>query len=363
MSMEKKDIQIYGAGLSGLVSAINLVRNGYNITVYEKEKKIGGSTKCTPSNHMTPANIKKMQEYIGIKIETCFSKLDEFRGYISKKKFLFSTKNLYVVERGRRESSLDNFLYNIALKEGVNFKFLYQLTCDKINDIPKNSIIATGGYSKLVKCLKIPFITFKQFETYKKTDLGNITIAYFGDYSSDYGYLSAKNGTVSAQLSGSINLSRQKLNRFIEIVKETENITLKDWSFIISHFPKKVQLYRNFAGKKFVLAGDISGFLDPFFGFGINGALISGKIASLNFTNKQKALEEFKKFSSYMNKNLLLHTFYWHLPFKNYIRTQIMKYQKNQFRSFKRSIPGFTDKDWLKIVSCEKFNNSKSVQK
>lgn len=41
--MAVKDLQIYGAGLSGLVSAINLVRGGYDVTVYEKEKKIGGT--------------------------------------------------------------------------------------------------------------------------------------------------------------------------------------------------------------------------------------------------------------------------------------------------------------------------------
>ena len=35
-----KKIDIYGAGLSGLTAAINLVKDGYNLTVYEKEKKL-----------------------------------------------------------------------------------------------------------------------------------------------------------------------------------------------------------------------------------------------------------------------------------------------------------------------------------
>ena len=216
--MTTKDIQVYGAGLSGLVAAINLVRDGYNVTVYEKENRIGGSTKCHPSNHMTPMHIQKMQKYIGIKIESCFSKLDAFRGYIGPKKFLFSTKNLYVVERGPRESSLDYHLYKIALNEGVNFKFSQPLTKEKLRDISENSIIATAGYSQLVSSLDLPYITFKQFDAHMNADLGNITIAYFGDYTSDYGYISGKNGIISAQLSGSSNLAEENLKRFTNLI-------------------------------------------------------------------------------------------------------------------------------------------------
>jgi len=348
--MTIKNIQIYGAGLSGLVAAINLARSGFFVTVFEKEKTIGGSAKCHPSNHMTPINIKEIQKYIGIKIESCFSKLDKFIGYIGSKKYIFSTKNLYVVERGPRESSLDYFLYDIAQKEGVNFEFSKPLTKENLKNIPENSIIATSGYSKLVSNLNLPYISYKQYETHKNIDIGNITIAYFGKYSSDYGYIAGKNGMISAQLSGSLNLAQKNLNKFIDLVKETENIKLNNWSSIVSQFPKKVRLFTKFAGKKFVLAGDVAGFLDPFFGFGINGALISGKIAAISQISMKKALQEFKQFKSSLNKNLLLHTLYWHLPFKNFIRSQVIKFQDKQFLPISRSIPGFLDEDWLKII-------------
>ena len=107
--MALKNIEIYGAGLSGLVSAITLAKNEYNVIVYEKEKNIGGTLKCHPSVHMTPVHLQKMQEYIGIEIESCFSELDDFRGYIGNDKYEFSTENLYVVERGPRKTSLDYF--------------------------------------------------------------------------------------------------------------------------------------------------------------------------------------------------------------------------------------------------------------
>lgn len=349
--MTLKDVQIYGAGLSGLVSAINLVREGYHITVYEKEEKIGGSSKCHPSVHMTPLHIQQMEKYVGIELQSCFSKLDDFRGYIGQKKCVFSTKNIYVVERGPKKSSLDYFLYKIALEEGVTFKFSHPLTSEELRSIPENSIITTAGYSKIVGALHLPYVTFKQFDTHIKTDLENVSIAYFGDFTTDYGYISTKNGLLSAQLSGPLNLSQKNLNTFTSLVKETEGIELDGWSSIVSYFPKKARLFTKFAGKTVVLAGDVAGFLDPFFGFGVNGALISGKIAAISILSKQKALQEFKQFTSHLNRDLLLHTIYWHLPFKKLILPQIIKFQDNHLSLIKRSIPGFTNEDWLKIIS------------
>lgn len=348
--MKGKDINIYGAGLSGLVAAINLVRNRYNVTVFEKENRIGGSSKCHPSIHMTPINIKDMQKYIEIKIDTCFSRLDRFRGYVGPKKYIFSTRNLFVVERGPRETSIDRFLYNIALKEGVNFEFSKSLKEENLKEIPENSIIATAGYSKIVKGLHVPYIIYNQFDTHKNIDIGNIAIAFFGSYSSDYGYISGKNGMISAQLSGSPSVSEENLKIFIEKVKETEGINLDNWSSFSSYFPKKIQLFTKYSRKTFVLAGDIAGFLDPFFGFGINGALISGKIVALSFISKKKALNEFNKFKTNLNKALLFHTLYLHLPFKNLIRSQVLKYEDKKIFPIGRSIPGFEHKDWLKIV-------------
>ena len=40
--MQKKDILIYGAGMSGLVCAINLARDGHQVIVRDREKGYGG---------------------------------------------------------------------------------------------------------------------------------------------------------------------------------------------------------------------------------------------------------------------------------------------------------------------------------
>ena len=349
--MTLEDVRIYGAGLSGLVSAINLARGGHQVTVYEKEENIGGDEHCHPSVQMTPLHLQQMERYVGIALASCFSPLGAFRGYIGSRKCVFSPKDLYVVERGPRASSLDYFLYKRALEEGVSFEFSHPLSSEELGSIPEHSIIATAGYSKIVGALGLPYVRFKQFDTHLRTDLENVSIAYFGDFTSDYGYIATKNGLLSAQLSGPFRLSQGNLDTFTDLVKETEGIDLERWSSIIADFPKKARLFTQFAGKTFVLAGDVAGFLDPFFGFGVSGALISGKIAATGILSRQKALQEFQRFTSPLNRDLLVHTLYWHLPLKKLILSQVMKFQENRLSLVKRSIPGFMDEDWLKIIS------------
>jgi flavin-dependent dehydrogenase len=349
--MTSKTIQVYGAGISGLVAAIQCARKGIDVTVYEKEPKIGGSTSCHPSVHMTPMHLAQMEEHLDIELKSCFSPVESFRGYLGDKTYVFSPENLYVVERGPRRTSLDFFLYQKALKEGVTVEFSHPLTREALKEIPDGSIIATAGYSQLVEALHLPYLLFKQYDTHQKTDHKNSTIAYFGEFTSDYGYVSIKDGLLSAQLSGPGNLSEKNLQRFTALVKKTEGIDLTAWSSLRSSFPKKARRHASYAGKTFVLAGDVAGFLDPFFGFGITGALISGKIAAVSLLSEQKASAEFARFASHLQRNLVVHTLYWHLPLKRLILSPLMRVQKNHFSFLKRSIPGFADDEWVKIIS------------
>ncbi len=40
--MRKDRIKVFGAGISGLVAAIDLAKNGFDVEVHEKRNKIGG---------------------------------------------------------------------------------------------------------------------------------------------------------------------------------------------------------------------------------------------------------------------------------------------------------------------------------
>ncbi|WP_028314600.1 FAD-dependent oxidoreductase [Desulfatibacillum aliphaticivorans] len=73
-----KDVSIYGAGLAGLVAAINLAREGLNVTVYEREDEIGGSKDLHPSVHSTPMQPKETWDYIGVDLSSHFVKTDAY---------------------------------------------------------------------------------------------------------------------------------------------------------------------------------------------------------------------------------------------------------------------------------------------
>ena len=46
-----------------------------------------------------------------------------------------------------------------------------------------------------------------------------------------------------------------------------------------------------------ILTGTMAGFVEPAFGFGITGSLVSGKIAAMAVTDPEKAEKEFKHFT------------------------------------------------------------------
>jgi hypothetical protein len=351
-------INIYGAGLSGLTASIILSREGYDVTVFEKEERVGLLGNYSPSVQMTPIDFKKMKEYIGIDVEGCFSKLHSFNAYIYSKIVCFDPRYLYVTERGSNKTSIDYFLFKIAQREGVSFEFSNPLTPDMISSIPDNSIIATGTYSGLSKCLKLGGIPFVHFDGHIKTQFDeNFCLAFFDSYISGYGYayVASKEGLVSGEVDFFLNQDYKKyLKIFKKRLLKSMNLEFGEWILVEDYIPVKFNLIKRWYRKNLVLAGAISGFHDPFFGFGVNSALISGKIAALTIISKKKGLEEFNRVTKVLARMFLFSRIYRHLPFKNIIVPCLLKSSTtsipivgNDFRS----IPGFTHSNCFKILN------------
>jgi len=349
----KREIKIFGAGLSGLTASINLAREGYDVVLYEKEKRIGGLDKCTPSIHMTPLHFQKMKEFIGIDIESCFSELDSFKAYIYAKTVLFNPKHLYVTERGPNKTSLENFLYKIAIEEGVNFEFSHPLKKEMIHSIPKNSIIAVGGCSSIWQDLNIRFIPFIHFDSYKKIQQkNNFCLTYFDSYLVGYGYIAAKDGLASVTVAFMLNQPyNEYLKKFKNHIKE-DKFEFDKWSLVRDNFPEKIYLFKKIHGKTQILTGAVSGFLDPFFGFGVNSSLTSGKIAALAVTSKEKGIKEFRRFTRNLNRMFILSRVYDFMPLRNEIIEKLFRNTGRGLPIIKKnmkSIPGFTHDDCFKI--------------
>ena len=66
------EVLIYGAGMSGLIAACNLAREGYDVTVRDREESWGGSKVFNPSTHTTPLDLAATSRYIGIDIAPAF---------------------------------------------------------------------------------------------------------------------------------------------------------------------------------------------------------------------------------------------------------------------------------------------------
>jgi len=330
------------------------------VTVHEKEDRVGGLCASNPAIHMTPLHFQKMKEYIGIDVEPCFSELEKFKAYIYSKIVYFNPEHLYVTERGSHKGSLDYFLYKTALSENVNFEFSHPLTPDTIHSVPDNSIIATGSYSSIYRKLGLRHTPFIHLDSYMETqEKNNFCIAYFDTYLAGYGYgyIASKGGLASVELDFLMTQPYEKyLKKFEEQLKKTEDLKFSSWAVVTDYIPGGIHLFRKVQGKTYILAGAISGFHDPFFGFGVNSALISGKIAAMSIISKTRGLHEFRQFTINFQRMFLLSKVYHHLPLKKIFIPQLFSSKKRFVPIIGmnlQSVPGFTHEDCFKILHVE----------
>ena len=295
-----KQIQIHGAGLSGLVAAINLAKAGYRVVVFERENYIGGSPQYHPSAHMTPMHGPSTWEYIGIDLDRFFAPLDRFTVYIGEKDFNMDPTPLFVVERGGRKSSLDYFLFTEAQKLGVDFQFSAPITPEKLSSLPENSIIATGLHPEMFQALKIPTVTFQYHIATGRAPKGNLCFGYWDHYTPDYGYVAITNELLLALVFARVRIKKDAGELFRKRIQDTEGLDITRWRHFSGSNPLRPTL---FAGK-LIVAGNLAGMMEPLFTFGIVGALHSGRIAAMAVMDRERALKDFKEFTRH---HVLLH--------------------------------------------------------
>lgn len=303
MNMTKKDIIIVGAGPAGLVAAINLNREGFNVIVREKEDSVGGPPGWHPSVHTTPVGTD-LYKFIGIDLSEAFvDSTDVLEIYMNGKlvdglKSMVASYGICNTERGHRESSLDNILYRIAKKEKVKFEFNKPVTKEELNKAPEGTIIATGLSPGVYDWLGIEYSVFSGYWAYAEVDKDFISNTFYFGITNEYGYTCAKNGIWYVLLFARRGVSPETLDKFKKQLESIEGRTFDKWNRFLGNTPKEPRLFHD----KYILTGTMAGFIEPAFGGGITGALVSGKISSMAVTDPEKAEIEFNKYADGIKK-------------------------------------------------------------
>lgn len=295
-----KEIFIIGAGPAGLVAAINLRREGYRVIVKEKQKSVGGEPGWHPSVHTTPVAVPGLWDYIGIDCSPAFVDTSDIvrlnmegqdMGNID---FISMGYRVYNTERGHRPTSLDSFLFRTAEKEGVDFEFGNPLKETELDGLPAGSILASGLSPEMYGWLGLESSVFSGYWAYSEIEADYVSAGtYMGSFSNEYGYSASMNGVWYVLLFARKEVPQENLDKFKAILENAESRTFDKWRRFRGQTPKGPRLFH----KNFILTGTLGGFVEPAFGFGITGALLSGKISALAATDPAKAKVEFARFT------------------------------------------------------------------
>ncbi len=350
-----KRVHILGAGIAGMVAGINLAKEGYDVLIIEAAKQLGGIKNIHPSVHVTPVD-ENLSKYIGINLHPLLPVVKAGGYYIKLKNrsvsLSFPAEMFYLVERSARETSLDAFLYKEAIKHNVKFEFSNFIK--KIDELPPDSIIATGLHPENFDALKIPYVRVVGYAArgrYPDSKYDRYSISWFGDYTNDYGYAGFVNDLSYILIFSSAGRENIDLEKFKEHMYETERLTFDKWEYfegcVPIHSRHNLRLFHN----NMILAGTISGMMDPALLFGIHGALISGKIAALAVKDRAKASEEFRRINRYFRRTLLMRKFVekFLTRFRFLLLEGMARFPKLQYPMLLisgRGIPGYS-KNWM----------------
>jgi len=108
-----KEVVIVGAGLSGLMAAIDLARKGHKVTILERQKQIGGLPVFRPDPAGSWFDLPAMERWTGVDISSAAKVVEEGYTFAWGRQYdtpLETPILTYMVERGSRSTSIDTML-------------------------------------------------------------------------------------------------------------------------------------------------------------------------------------------------------------------------------------------------------------
>lgn len=314
------EVTIYGAGMSGLIAAVNLARVGYAVTVHEKEAGYGGSQLYNPSTHVTPIDPVKTSEYIGIDISPAFHQVLACPSYFHDTKVMFPVYGIYAVERGDRPTSLDTLLYQECLKhENIKFEFDSPLKRDDIKTLPPNTIIACGLIPSAYDIMDVPYLRWYGWISRGEIGMHSYAWLWWDECISEYGYFSAVNDYYFDLLFSIRKVGKDCLKKYQQFMVRNEGIEHDNWDYVSGAVPLGSPDNPRLFWKGAIMCGTMSGAMDPMLWFGISGAIVTGKVAAMAVSDPAKAMQEFERFTRWYKPAYAMKNKVWY----KYVRPHV----------------------------------------
>lgn len=323
--MAGKEALIYGAGMSGMVAAINLAREGFRVLVREAEDSYGGSKIYNPSTHVTPIDVERTSRYIGIDVTPVFHEVVQCPAYYHDTRTLWPVYEVYGVERGDRPGSLDTLLYGECLDLGVEFEFSSPLRAEDVPRLAPGTIIACGLIPAAYRMTGVPHLTVHMWMSRGEIGFSDYAWLWFDECITEYGYLSAVNNFYFDLLfSFEKPVGKDALEKYKDFMVRNEGVEHDEWDYQVSAVPlARPDNYRLFRGG-LIMCGTMSGAIDPFMGFGISGALVTGKVAAMAVSDPAAAQVEFDRFLAGFRRS-----FYIKEMWKRFVRPNVGRLERH----------------------------------
>ena len=201
-----KEVTIVGAGISGLVAAINLARAGHQVNILEREDRIGGMPEFRPDPAGSPFDSEGRTRFTGVDTAPAATPRDEASLIAWGKRYrihLQGAIHMYMVERGSRSSSVDSLLLAEAEKLGVNVEFGHPvITQGAYARLPADTIVSTGLKIEPYEAMNIPYSPLYGYFAKGTVDHDRTTVALWMDtFTRDYAFYCVINGVSFASCS------------------------------------------------------------------------------------------------------------------------------------------------------------------
>lgn len=328
-------INILGAGLSGLSSAINLAKAGYEVEIFDRNTDTGVRF-CDDlqglENWSSKTDVLQSLKKMNIEINFPNHPFSEVQLSDCKEteKITFKKSLFYLVKRGVEKDTIDYSLKTQAQQLGIKINYNSSLPPEQAK------IIATGPNPKKIAAV-VEGIVFD-------TKMPNIAVALINDQAAylGYSYLLVMDGYGCM-----CSVVFKELEKITNCFEVTHNYFTKSYDLDIQN-PKKVGGVGTFASNPVFqkndafYVGEAAGIQDFLAGFGMRSAITSGYLAARAvIENKDYEKLAKRKFSKYLKAGIVNRYVWEKIDIDNYLTAiETIKKVEDPF-DFLRSIYNF----------------------